>query len=78
MMGSVVPFTEASSVTNGMRWSYNDALDRARGRGDKTDPESSMKIGELIAMKERVDFLRDLSLAIFTTVSVDDTLPENF
>ncbi|CAM9527702.1 unnamed protein product [Pylaiella littoralis] len=75
MMGSVVP--SISDVKTGMLWNPNDAIDRANGSGDDTDPESNMKTSELMSIKERVD-LKDLSLAIFTKILMEDTLPANF
>ena len=76
MMASVVP--ALSGVLTGMLWNPNDAIDRANGSGDDTDPESNMKTIELMSIKERVDTLRDLSLAVFTKIPMEDTLPANF
>ncbi|CAN0170302.1 unnamed protein product, partial [Ectocarpus sp. 12 AP-2014] len=76
MMGSVVP--ALSGVLTGMLCNPNDAIDRANRSGDDTDPESNMKISELMAIKVRVDTLRDLSLAAFTKIPMEATLGANF
>ena len=61
-----------------MLWNPNDAIDRANRSGDDTDPESKMKISELMSIKVRVDTLRDLSLAVFTKIPMEATLGANF
>ncbi|CAM9537684.1 unnamed protein product, partial [Ectocarpus sp. 8 AP-2014] len=76
MMGSVVP--ALSGVLTGMLWNPNDAINRANRSGGGTDPESKMKIGELMSIKVRVDTLRDLSLAVFSKIPVEATLGANF
>lgn len=57
----------SGNVLTGMLWNVNDAVAKADVHVDKIDIESNnMKIDELVAIKENVNYLRDLSLRIFT------------
>lgn len=78
MMAHVVPFISGgSNVTTGMIWNVHDAVARANMDG-RIDPESEMTITKLIRIKNRVETLRDLSLNIFTSAAVEDTVPATF
>ncbi|CAB1121309.1 unnamed protein product [Ectocarpus sp. CCAP 1310/34] len=80
MMARAVPyFHNCGIATEGMLWNIKEAVERARAHPDNIDVESNkMTLEELASLQEGHEKMRSLSLEIFTTLPLSETLPKNF